>query len=438
MKKKIIFFSCVSILVVILGGWIIRKSNEPLKLLKATEKFYKENPTNYLFDGVTNILPYLSKDDIGSIVVTKEGKISLRLNYSNKCYYKDFEDKKIFHTLDQSQCFSYAINYRETTSMYSWNNDSLSSSKELISNLKELKVKSLYQNISSEDLDKKYIEDVIANYTKEKIDVYRLIGDAKWAFDTSIPKKLIKEIILYNETVNDDGKLKGVVLDIEPHLSDIWAHSEDKNELFKEYTLNMIDLYNYAKNGNLEVVLCTNNWFSKFDYFDELYNKAADVYSIMNYDKRYNIDNLEEELAIASENHKKIETIAHSSMNSEPEESYDNFAELNKDHIKILKAYPYERFRASYHYLPTITYLKNGTVYLSVYFSSLENLPSELFLISSNGDVQKGTLITLASESYFLFSNVNEKEDYTLSSSDGFIQNVNIEGKNGHSKIVVD
>lgn len=430
--KKVFFIGFLSLFFLIFSWNIIKfseaKKEEKIKTqeMEAAQVFLEEakqwietNFPNEWFDGITNILSFLpQKDDKikqGSLIVKEDGKFSFKLYYDYTCCYKDYEEEQVTQTKKQEQCDSYATNYRQTTSMYSWNNETLSISKEIIAFLKDLKVNTLYQSIASVNVNKLYLEPIIQNYTKEGIAVYQLLGDADWTYDITTPKKMIEEVIRYNETVGADAKIKGVTIDIEPHGSTRWknATETEKANIFKTYVKNMIELYDFAHKGNLEVVLCTNTWFNYYEGFEELYKNGADTFSIMNYDKRYNVDTIVEELEIAEKYHKKVETIAHSGKNSEPTETYfnDSLETLLADHEKILARYPYERFRASYHYFPTIQYLKNKTVYVSVYVKNQDyNLLKDLYLIDSSNNQIQGIFVSLMDEQFFLFPNLKEGE----------------------------
>ena len=434
-KRVVILAGCFLVSVIfIMTLFIMRKitfnieRDSAEQILLELDKYIKKDKNNDLFDGTTDVLPQLKIEDEklrnGRIVVTEHGATSLCLHYDKTCIYKDFNDQNIVQTTDQKKCDNYALDYRQTKSMYSWNAEALSNSKEILNILKELKVNALYQNIDSDNLQEKYIANIIKNYNDEGIAVYRLIGDEDWTYDITKPKEMIEEIIEYNKNVNSRAAIKGVVIDIEPHGTEKWKDGDDadKQKIFKNYVSNMITLYELAHDANLEVVLCTNNWFSNYDDFERLYAQAADVFSIMNYDRRYSIDNIKEELEIAKKYHKRVETIAHSGAKTEDNsdfESYHNssFETLVNDQNKILKEYPYEYFRASYHYLPSINYLKNKTVFLSIYFETDDGkTPHDLYLTDENGKRQRGTLVSLANDQFF-FANIIENHQYQVSSS---------------------
>lgn len=309
--------------------------------------------------------------------------------------------------------------YRNTTSMYSWRNHALVKDADIIYQaLNELKVQTLYQSINSSYMKKEYIEDIIKSYTTNGIEVHRLIGEPSWAYDNTSAKKKIDEINEYNKTVEESAKIKGVNLDIEPHVDERWDQSPQ--ESFTKYKNTMIDLYNYAKQYNLHVTICTNVWFSKYEGFEELYEKAADTYSIMNYVKNTNISGIKEEIEIAEKYNKKIETIAHSSIDNPETESYhnDGMDKLLQDHENILDNYPYGNLRASYHHLTTIEYLKNKYVYLDLKLNMTDNsnMPTDLKLITPEGEEKVGYIVKLGKEEYYMFPRLLENVKYKVKS----------------------
>ena len=178
MKKKslIIGISIIILLVVIICiiSVISNKKNNneestlAYKIYNDSKEYVKNNSSSNLFDGDTNILSYVSNEDKildeSSVIVNKDGNISLKLFFDNTCFYKDFNDEDITQTADKDECSTYALNYRESTSMYSWNSYSLTKSNDLIKILKELKVKDLYQSISSNNMDKEYIEEILLGH----------------------------------------------------------------------------------------------------------------------------------------------------------------------------------------------------------------------------------------------------------------------------------
>ena len=255
------------------------------------------------------------------------------------------------------------ISYRDTTSMYAWESGSpLNYSDSEYNILKTLKTSTLYQSVPGSKLTKQNIGDAVKKYNEKGIKIYRLIGDSSWAFDNTDAKREIDEIQNYNNSVEELSKINGVVLDIEPHANSLWKQNKDKqDEYFTQYTNNMIDLYNYAKKYNLEVVICIPRWYERYTYFEKLFESAADVYSVMNYGKNGYISNMKEEVNLAEKYNKKVESVLNADPNDEENISYYNdgitkMLEVNKD---VLNTYNYKYLRTSFHHMEYITKMMN-------------------------------------------------------------------------------
>lgn len=325
------------------------------------------------------------------------------------------------------------LSYKESTSIYSWSEETLiKGSNELYSALEERNVRALYQSIEDNNMKKEYLADVITAYNERKIDVYRLIGEPKWTYDITRPKEKIDQIVAYNNTVSSSAKIAGVVIDIEPHALDEWE--ENSEELFRTFTYNMIDLYNYAKGKGLTVIVCTPVWFNKFTEHEELYSKAGDIFSLMNYTKSGNLTAIKEEVELAKKYNKQLETAAHiGSEGSEEITSYHNetLELLLSDHQKILERYNYDGLRASYHHFPTLEYLKNKTIYLQLKYTITDksSKPTDMTLIDSNGKEYKGYALSLYGKQVFVIPNIKENTTYTIKSSTHVVD--------GNSKITI-
>ena len=255
-------------------------------------------------------------------------------------------------------------NYKSTRSIYAWGDATLKTGEEreeVYNNLKELKVNTIYQNIFSYNYNKPETKETIKYYKERGIDVYSLLGDPSWAYDR-LPdaKRKVDEIGKYNESAEENEKIKGVVFDVEPHAYYLWKQNKESSEIiqnyFTNYKNNMIDLYNYSKKYNLEVVISIPVWYEKYDGFDELFEKAADTYSLMNYGKNGNTRRIREEVEEAEKYGKKVE----STLNVSDSENYsvnyrqDGMEKMIEDEKKILDTYDYKYLRGSFHQYRTV------------------------------------------------------------------------------------
>ena len=58
---------------------------------------------------------------------------------------------------------------------------------------------------------------------------------------------------------------------------------ENPQAVFTQYVKSMIDIYNYAKQYDIQVTICVNDWMPNYEGVDNLFKNAADTYSVMNY-----------------------------------------------------------------------------------------------------------------------------------------------------------
>ena len=250
--------------------------------------------------------------------------------------------------------------YRETTSMYSWGDTTLVKGEEaqdVYKTLKDLNVTTLYQSMHRSKMTKDYLADIIKGYHNQGIEVYRLSGDPSWVYDNSDAKGDIDEIVAYNATVDEDARLVGINLDVEPHGNKTeWK--ENPQAVFTQYVKSMIDIYNYAKQYDIQVTICVNDWMPNYEGVDDLFKNAADTYSVMNYvrNRMFKETKIGAEIKLAEKYNKKIESISNV-MQSEPDsESYynDGMEKLLEDQKTLMNKYSYKNLRTSFHYYKPI------------------------------------------------------------------------------------
>jgi len=255
--------------------------------------------------------------------------------------------------------------YRETTSMYAWGDTTLVKDEEaqdVYNTLKKLNVTTLYQSMHRSKITKEYLADIIKGYHNQGIEVYRLSGDPSWVYDNSDAKGDIDEIVTYNATVDNDSKLVGINLDVEPHGNKAeWK--ENPQATFTQYIKSMTDIYNYAKKYDLQVTICINDWMTNYEGVEELFKNAADTYSVMNYVRKrmFNETKIGAEIQLAEKYNKKIESISNV-MQSEPNsESYynDGMNILLQDQEKLMNKYSYKNLRTSFHHYKPIKEVMN-------------------------------------------------------------------------------
>lgn len=227
----------------------------------------------------------------------------------------------------------------EDAIMYSWNIENISKS-DFIDNLKQLNIKTLYQELPTKFLAAQNNEE-IENLTKNNIKVFQLVGDPSWATkNEGTLKKEIDKVISYNE--NNDYDISGIVFDVEPYLNE-------------EYDLNLyvdilVDAYNYAKSKNLYMVAAITYWYDKKDMnlLETLIKDGCDEVSVMNYNIKKTAENIENEVAFAKKYNKNINTIYEVKFGKE--NYFGSYEEINNDYAKLKEYNAYDKIDISYHH----------------------------------------------------------------------------------------
>ncbi len=217
--------------------------------------------------------------------------------------------------------------------MYSWNNDIFESSNSL-EILENNNIKVVYQFFNKDNFD----YDLLKKY--KDIEFYYLCGERDWIDDDI---SFIKEEIDYVYEVNKkESILKGIVFDVEPYV-------ENKDNFdFKKYVRAFEKAYKYASSKGIKMIICIPTWFNTID--DELLEKLifnSDGVSLMNYDTKYTLENIKEEVEYAKKYNKEINTIYELDFNKDYFKSMD---EIKEDFSRIEKHYDYDELYIAYHY----------------------------------------------------------------------------------------
>ncbi len=177
--------------------------------------------------------------------------------------------------------------------------------------IKEANINEIYQQFNENLLESGKAENFVKYMSRNNVDVYALMGEAEWAYEPD-GESLINEIRLisnYNKRQNKDGKIKGVMVDVEPHLLEEWVYGEEGLDiLFESYLSCMQNAYEYAVDHNLEFWACIPNSYDDIDYYalKDLVYSACDGIAVMNYNRRDEYGQMEGEVELAQMCGKKV------------------------------------------------------------------------------------------------------------------------------------
>ncbi len=235
--------------------------------------------------------------------------------------------------------------------LYSWKLESIKNDeKKFETILEDYKINVIYQDFTTDYL-KEFDDSFIEEMGKRNIKVYHLCGDPSWGKEDGYEKikKEVLKVVNYNNNVSN--KVVGVVLDIEPYIS-------EKEEIFLEsdfriYVEQIKKAYKMIKENDLEVILAIPYWFDKIDVslLEELVMNSDGI-SVMNYKISDTSEHIETEIKLAKKYNKKIDTIYEVEYG---ESGYFNSKdEIYEDYYKIKDYNEYKDLGISFHYFDSM------------------------------------------------------------------------------------
>lgn len=242
---------------------------------------------------------------------------------------------------------------------------------------RELKITSVYLCFDPLNWTDK-IEDT-KTFIKEMntlgISVLALNGDPSWAYNANVVKQvLIDNVVKYNKNAQEDEKIIGVVLDIEPAGTSKWQ--ENELEALKEYVKTQKEIYNYTKQQDLMVIQCIPYWFDDvgLEQLEDLIKNACHGISVMNYWKDSTVELIRNEMQFAKKYNKYIDSICEfGKPNGDVTDSitfYNDGIEAAKENWKqIDEEYNYFKLGMAYHDYGAINEIQGKVYTIEIYLN---------------------------------------------------------------------
>lgn len=236
-------------------------------------------------------------------------------------------------------------------SLYSWKLEDISEDKDkFYKTLKDYNIRILYQDFTKDYLEEKN-DEFIEALNSRGIEVYHLGGDPSWGRTNGYSKirSEMKRVVEFNEEVTN--KIKGVVLDIEPYVSE--KEEKLQKEDFKIYVEQIEKSYAYCQRHGLELIVAIPYWFDTID--EDLLERVienSDGVSVMNYKIDKTSKNIETEVALANKYNKKIESIYE--VNYRKEGYFSSHRDILIDFKRLIEENPSEKLMLSYHHYASI------------------------------------------------------------------------------------
>lgn len=238
-----------------------------------------------------------------------------------------------------------------SSNLYSWNLDAiLEDEKSFDQVLEDYAVKNLYQSFTKEYLKEKD-DSFIKKMFSKGISVYHLGGDPAWGKKGGYDKivKTVDRILEFNE--DSEYKIRGVVLDIEPYVSE--REEVFSKENFEIYAEQIEKSYIYCRENELEMIVAIPYWFDSIDEnLLERIVSASDGISVMNYKIDKTASKIKEEVHLANKYGKKIDSIYE--IEYQKEGYFQSLEAILKDFAELKKVNPSDNLTISYHHYGSI------------------------------------------------------------------------------------
>lgn len=196
----------------------------------------------------------------------------------------------------------------EYAGIFSWKREFVEEvSAEELERLSESRIIQIYQSFS-DSIEQEHINLFFENTSKHDIDVYYLSGSPRWGIEDDA-ESCINEVERAYELNREikSGEIKGIVLDVEPYLTEEW--DEDKEEVMELFTENMRKTYAAAEEAGFELILCIPYYYDTEGFekeLEELIGECCDKIAVMNYYRENESKHIETELALAEKYEKQL------------------------------------------------------------------------------------------------------------------------------------
>lgn len=246
--------------------------------------------------------------------------------------------------------------------MFSWGTEAMAEEEaETLSDCIRLAhVAAIYQEFSEDSFESGEADRFIERMGKQKVQVYALMGEREWAYeaDGSSLIEAMENAADYNRK-RTKYRIDGVMVDVEPYLTDQWDEGYDKRaELMDSYLSCMEHAYEYAREQELEFFVCIPTFYdiTNGDILEKLISGACDGIAVMNYNRTDEYGQIAREVGYAREYGKKIICIYElqeaGSHDLEEINTYANegMEALYQSAERLKNQFGYEKLQFAYHY----------------------------------------------------------------------------------------
>lgn len=195
--------------------------------------------------------------------------------------------------------------------MFEWSEERIDSPLEARELAKKMSVDRWYQEFP-EELDKEKTSDFVRTMKESKVTVYALVGSVEWGFEEDGESLIssINTICEYNESVDEEEQIAGIMADIEPYTSDRWKREPEK--YMDIYVKGMKNAYKTAREKGLTMIVCIPRHYDDrglTKQLEELIEGGCDEVAVMDYECGNEVEKIRTEAGFAKKYKKPLHCI---------------------------------------------------------------------------------------------------------------------------------
>lgn len=200
----------------------------------------------------------------------------------------------------------------QESGMFEWDEDSILHVDQALELADRMGITRWYQEIDFSNLDKQELSAFIEAMAGMKVEVYALAGAKEWGLEEDGASLIayMEDVQEYNEEVNQEQRIKGIMADVEPYVLKEWK--EDRQTHMEAYASGMIKCREWAEDHSLILIACIPRHYDDQGLsvqLEKLIAQGCHEVAVMDYDCGNEVEKIETEALLAVQYEKPLHCI---------------------------------------------------------------------------------------------------------------------------------
>lgn len=242
--------------------------------------------------------------------------------------------------------------------MFCWDEEAVGEPETIEELTRKLHITRWYQEFP-EKLSIEATSEFVRHMSMEGVTVDALVGSVEWGFEPDGASLIqsISAINEYNKSVAQDRRIRGIMADIEPYVTETFKSNKEK--YMRIYVQGMKAAYAYAKENKIRFIACIPRHYEEqglSEELEELIGKACDEVAVMNYGRGNEVEMIATEAELAKKYDKglhcilEFQDVGKHGLTAQETYRQEGIKEALKTWEKVRAAYPDAIIIADYHW----------------------------------------------------------------------------------------